>query len=108
MDKFSVNNYNSLTDKQKVVFNRTLSHNLSSFVNDIKDDDDLKSLQIDEFVSTSIENANSVAVELYSKITSGVQVGSGNQNFFLGILNAYVEAWSETSNNKYEDISYRC
>ena len=96
MDKFSLNNYNSLTEKQKVVYNRALSHNLSSFVNEIKTNDDLKSLLLEELDSSSIENANSVVTELYSIITSGVQVGSGNQNLFLGILNAFVEAWSET------------
>ena len=96
MDKFSLNNYNSLTENQKVVFNRALSQYLSSFVNEIKADDDLKSLVLEDLVSTSIEKANSVVTELYSKITSGVQVGSGNQTLFLGILNAFVEAWSNT------------
>ena len=96
MDKFSLNNYNSLTENQKVVFNRALSQNLSSFVNKIKADDDLKSLVLEDLVSTSIEKANSVVTELYSKITSGVQVGSGNQTLFLGILNAFVEVWSNT------------
>ena len=96
MDKFSLNNYNSLTENQKVLFNRALSQNLSSFVNEIKADDDLKSLLLDDLVSTSIENAYSVVTELYSKITSGVQAGSGNQNLFLGILNAFVESWGET------------
>ena len=95
MDKFSLNNYNSLTEKQKVVYNRALSHNLSSFVHEIKADDDLKSLLLEELDSSS-DDAKSVVAELYSKITSGIQVGSGNQNLFLGILNAFVEAWSET------------
>ena len=96
MDKFSLNNYNSLAEKQKVVFNRALSRNLSSFVNEIKADPDLKPLLLEELDSSSIEEANSVVAQLYSKITSGIQVGSGNQTLFLGILNAFVEAWSNT------------
>lgn len=96
MEKFSINNYINLPKNQKEAFNSTLSHSLSSFVNDIKSDDDLRPLQLEELISKPVDSATSIVSELYSKITSGIQVGSGNQNLFLGILNAFVEAWSET------------
>lgn len=96
MDKFSINIYNNLPEHQKAVFNGVLSHKLSSFVNEIKADEDLKPLLLEEFISKPGDNATSVFSELYSKIASGIQEGSGNQPLFLGILNAFVEAWSES------------
>ena len=96
MDKFSINIYNNLPENQKEIFNETLARKLSSLVNEIKADNDLKPLLLEGFISKPEDNATSVVSELYSKITSGIQVGSGNQKLFLGILNAFVEAWSET------------
>ena len=96
MDKFSINIYNNLPERQKAAFNIALSHKLSLFVNEIKVDDDLGPLLLEEFFSKPVDNATSVVSELYSKITTGIQVGSGNQNLFLGLLNAFVAAWSET------------
>lgn len=96
MNTFSASNYENLSDSLKADFNKALAKKLSSFLKEIKDDDVLDASAIEEFVSSSGESANAVAVvsDLYSSISGGIQVGSGNQLLFIGILNAITECWA--------------
>ena len=95
---FSLYNYQGLLEEQKTLFNKAFAQKLVPFENDIKCDEDLCDLPFEEFISsfgTSV-NTSTFVEDIYSKITSGVQVGSGNQKLFLGILDACVGAWAET------------
>ena len=98
MDKFSPYSYAQLSDMQKVDFNKALALGLASMSDVIKSDVDLNSFVIKDFIASSGQCANSASVveDLYSKISSGIQAGSGNQNLFLGILAKYAEAWKAT------------
>lgn len=95
MNTFSVFDYENLSDSLKTDFNKALAMKLSSFMKEIKDDDVLDTTAIEEFVASSGECANAVATvsNLYSSISGGIQVGSGNQLLFNGILNAITESW---------------
>lgn len=97
MDKFSVFNYANLSESQKVTFDKALAQRLSSFLSEIKNDDVLGALAIDEFVASNGSGNKSTTLvgEVYSRISGGIQVGSGNQNLFNGVLNAYAEAWGD-------------
>lgn len=86
MDQFSVFKYENLSEELKSTFNKELTLKLSSFQNELKKDDVLGSLAIEQI---------SVA-DLYSTVTGGIQAGSGNQRLFLSILNAFVEVWVKT------------
>lgn len=95
MEKFSLYNYTQLPDSLKVGYNLAFAKKLTSMLDEIKKDDDFDSSLIDKFIASSGQCSNSSAVveELYSKISSGIQVGSGNQNLFLGILSKYTACW---------------
>lgn len=97
MDIFSVFSYEKLSEEHKAAFNRVLAQRLSSFLSEIKSDDVLGALAIDEFVASNGSGNKSTTLvgEVYSRISGGIQVGSGNQNLFNGVLNAYAEAWDE-------------
>ena len=97
MENFSVYNFENLTDSQKNAFKKFLANKLSSFMSEIKKDDVLCSLAIEEFVALNGVNEKSdvLVAQIYSMISGGIQVGSGNQNLFQGVLNAFVEAWKE-------------
>lgn len=97
MSRFSIFEYNNLPAEQKDVFNKALALKISSFLSEIKNDDVLKNIAGEDFVLSlgESDNAFSLVSELYSKVSSGVQAGSGNQNLFLGILNTFVESWEE-------------
>lgn len=99
MNTFSVFNYENLSESKKIVFNKALAMKLSSFMNEIKQDDVLDASAIEVFVSSSGECANVVTTvsNLYSSVSGGIQVGSGNQLLFNGILSAITECWN--SNN---------
>ena len=96
MNTFSVSHYENLSDSLKADFNKALAKKLSSFLKEIKDDDVLNVSAIEEFVALSGESTNAVAVvsNLYSSISGGIQVGSGNQLLFNGILSAITECWA--------------
>ena len=99
MGKFSLYNYAQLSDANKVVFNRALARGLSSMLDEMKCDEELNSPLMKEFIATSghCSNSTSVVNDLYSKVSSGIQVGCGNQNLFLGILSEYTAAWEITN-----------
>ena len=86
MDQFSIFKYENLSEELKKTFNKELILRLSSFQSEMKKDDVLGSLSIEHISVT----------DLYSKITGGIQVGSGNQELFLSVLNVFVEAWDKT------------
>lgn len=95
MNTFSVLNYEKLSESQKADFNKALANRLLPFMKDIKVDDVLDDSAIVEFVVSSGESDNALAVvaNLYSSVSSGIQVGSGNQQLFHGILSAIKECW---------------
>ena len=99
MDNFSLFNYENLSEEQKTVYNKALAQRLSSFLSEIKSDDVLGALAIDMFVASDGcgDRANALVGEVYPRITSGIQAGSGNQALFQGVLYAFVEAWKELS-----------
>ena len=99
MDKFSLYNYAQLSDSLKVEFNKALALGLATMLDDIKSDGDLNAFMIDEFIASSgrCSYSASVVEDVYSQITSGIQVGSGNLNLFLGILAKYTECWEEVT-----------
>lgn len=96
---FSLYKYTQLPDTQKDVFKRILSQGLIPFRNEIKNDLNLNSSLIENFISSAGKSTNSESAveDLYSIISSGVQAGSGNQNLFLGILEIYAKSWKETN-----------
>ena len=95
MDNFLLYNYSQLSETQKAEFNKTLAQGLSSVLDEIKSDGELNTSDIEDFITSTGQCSNSsVVVEnLYSRISSGIQAGSGNQTLFLGILAKYSEAW---------------
>lgn len=99
MGKFSLYNYAQLSDANRAVFNRALAGGLSSMLDEMKCDVELNSPLMEEFIATSgyCSNSTSVVNDLYSKVSSGIQVGCGNQNLFLGILSEYTAAWEITN-----------
>lgn len=98
MNTFSVFDYEKLPDSSKAVFNKALAQKLTSLINEIKNDDVLGTATTEEFIKSSgeINNSATLVADLYSKISSGIQVGSGNQNLFNAILAAYTNCWAET------------
>lgn len=97
MDNFSVFNYENLSEELKAGFNEALAQKLSSLVDEIKRDDVLGSLNVEGFVASSGKNtsATSIVTELYSSVSGGIQVGSGNQDLFHIVLCAITECWNE-------------
>ena len=100
MDKFSVFNYENLSEDQKAMFNKALAQRLLSLVHELKNDDVIKSSEVEEFVASSGSSDNSAFVVsyLYTNITGGIQSGSGNQNLFHSVLYAISESWNEVNN----------
>ncbi len=98
MNTFSVFDYEKLSESSKTVFNKVLALKLASLFNEIKNDDVIGTATTEEFIKSSgeINNAATLVADLYSKISSGIQVGSGNQNLFNTILVAYTTCWAET------------
>ncbi len=98
MNTFSVFDYEKLSDSRKASFNKALAKRLSSLFSEIKNDDVVGTSMIEEFIESSGEiNTPAISVmDLYSKVSSGIQVGSGNQNLFNDILAAYTTCWDET------------
>lgn len=99
MDKFSLYNYAQLPDMVRTDFNKVLAQGLASILDDIKSDNDLKSSLIDDFIASTGQYSDSATVveDLYSKLSSGIQAGNGNQTLFLGILARYTDAWKATN-----------
>lgn len=97
MDKFSVFNYENLSEELKAGFNKALAQKLSFLVDEIKHDDVLDSLNVEEFVASSgiSTGAASMVAELYSRIAGSIQVGSGNQKLFQIVLRAITECWND-------------
>ncbi len=97
MDKFSLFNYTQVSGSLKVDFNRALAQGLAPMLDEIKSNDDLDYSLIEEFVVSlgQCSNSASVVEYLYSKLSSGIQSGSGNQTLFLGILAKYTESWDK-------------
>lgn len=95
MNTFSVFDYENLSDSQKTDFNKALAMKLSSFMKEIKQDDVLDTSALEEFVASSGEcdNAAATVSNLYSSISGGIQVGSGNQLLFNSILSVITESW---------------
>lgn len=101
MDKFSLYNYAQLSDTFKADFNKTLAQGFATISDEMKSDDDLNYSLLEEFIVSlgQCSNSSKVVEDLYSKISTGIQVGSGNQSLFLGVLAKYTAAW-ETTNSK--------
>ena len=99
MDKFFLYNYAQLSETLKANFNKALALGLASMLDDMKCDGELKTSLIDEFIASTGQCSCSATIveDLYSKISSGIQAGSGNQNLFHGILAKYTEAWEITN-----------
>lgn len=97
MNTFLIYNYENLPDRLKMDFKKSLARRLSLLLNEIKEDNDLDNLSIDEFVKSSgaCLDASLVVSDLYSRISACIQAGSGNQKLSLDILNAYIECWGE-------------
>lgn len=95
MNQFSVFNYENLSEAHKAKFNKALAQKLTSFLNELKNDDVLGALPIEEFVASSGAKAAAVVSEIYPKATAGIQAGSGNQNLFQSVLSAFAECWEE-------------
>lgn len=97
MNTFTIFDYNNLTDSLKAEFNTVLSQHLSSLLKEIKKDDVLGSIGVEEFVESEGSGTNSLTLvtDLYSKLTAGIQVGSGNQNLFHDVLSAFTESWKQ-------------
>lgn len=97
MNTFSLFNYENLSDSQKASFNKDLAMRLSSILNDIKGDGDLEFLDIDGFIASASATPGCIKLvsDLYSKLSAGIQVGSGNQNLFQAVLSAFTESWKQ-------------
>lgn len=97
MKQFSVFEYTCLSKDQKSAFNKALAQKLKTYLIDIQNDDVLNSSTINSFVTSSGGNndASSIVTDLFSSISSGIQVGSGNLGLYLNILNAFTETWSK-------------
>lgn len=97
MNQFSNYNYENISDSLKSTFNKILSQKLSSLVIDSESDDMLRRFDIKEFVESSGSNANNTSFveDVYSSISGSIQAGSGNQNLYHSVLNAFVESWNE-------------
>lgn len=97
MNNFSVFNYENLSDSLKADFNRFLAQRLSSCLKEIKGDVVLGSLDVDGFIAAETVNPiyTTLVSELYSKVSAGIQVGSGNQNLYHAVLAAFAESWKQ-------------
>ena len=97
MDTFSVINYEKLSDSLKADFNKALAKKLSSLLKEISKDDVLGSIGVEEFVASEGTGNSllSLVTDLYSKVSAGIQVGSGNQNLFHAVLVAFTESWNQ-------------
>lgn len=97
MDTFSIFDYNNLSDSQKEDFNKSLAQRLSSLVKEINKDDVIGSLELENIIASPNESQTTInwVSDLYSKVSAGIQVGSGNQNLFHAVLNAFTESWKQ-------------
>ena len=96
MKTFSVFNYENLSDEQKGAFNRALAQRLIPYLQELKKDDVIGSLDVEGVVTSNCEITKSslMVMELYHKISSGIQVGSGNQILFNRVLADYAKCWA--------------
>lgn len=96
MSHFSIYEYQNLSLEQQRIYNKAFAQNISSFLKEIKNDEVLKNIAIETFLTSSGECTSAAALvsEVYSRISSGIQVGSGNQNFFHSVLGAFTECWN--------------
>lgn len=90
MNQFSVYNYTHLPQQQKADFNKLLSNKLSNHIDEINNDDVLRFVGIN---ATNSDLEDAIVTELYSRVASGIQAGSGNQNLFVLVLSLYTESW---------------
>lgn len=99
MNQFSIYKYENLSDALKSKYNRKLSQKLEILMNDINKDDVFDFSSVDEFVTSKgeVSNATSIVVDIFSKISAGIQAGSGNQILFNDILLAFTDSWEETN-----------
>ena len=99
MSKFSVFNYENLSDSMKADFNKALATELSSMRMEIKADEVLGTIGVEEFVVSEGKGQKSATLvaDLYSKISAGIQAGSGNQNLFQAVLCAFTDSWNQIS-----------
>lgn len=97
MKQFSVLEYENLSNGVKSDFKKLLAQELSTFVSEISNDDVLGTPSVVEFVNSDGEcdNASLIVTDIYSRVSSGIQAGSGNQLLFQCVLNAFVETWKE-------------
>ena len=97
MNTFSVFNYENLSDSLKADFNKALAKKLSSMLMNIKADELLGSIGVVRFVESEGKEHNTptLVADLYSKVSAGIQVGSGNQNLFQAVLAAFIESWNQ-------------
>lgn len=97
MDTFSVINYEKLSDSLKADFNKALAKKLSSMLTNIKADELLGSIGVVGFVESEGKenNTTTLVADLYSKVSAGIQAGSGNQNLFIAVLAAFTESWNQ-------------
>lgn len=90
MNQFSVYNYTYLPQQQKADFNKLLSNKLLNHIDEINNDDVLRFVGIN---ATNSDLEDAIVTELYSRVASGIQAGSGNQNLFVLVLSLYTESW---------------
>lgn len=97
MNTFSVFNYENISDSLKTDFNKALAKKLSSILTDIKTDDVLGTIGVEGFVASEGKEQRSATLvaDLYSKVSAGIQVGSGDQNLFHSILGSFTESWNQ-------------
>jgi hypothetical protein len=97
MDQFSIIKYSNLPADLKAKFNKSLAREMLVLKDEIIKDDILGSFAINEFVASLGEcaSASFLVSDLYSKISAGIQVGSGDQRLFHNILFAITKSWSE-------------
>lgn len=99
---FSIYNYKQLSDPMRVDFDKALAKRLSAMLMDIKADEVLGAIGVEEFVASEgdVKNSVSLITDLYSKISAGIQVGSGNQNLFHAVLSSFTESWKHINKKK--------
>ena len=97
MCSFSVQKYMDLEPCQKSVFNKALSVSLSTLMPEIENDDLLNKNDIKDFIANngSIENSDEFVSTLYSNISAGIQVGSGNVDLYNKISYLIVQIWNK-------------
>lgn len=92
---FSINNLQHLDDALISSFHQELSKSLSALADKISNDEVLNKYV--QYVKNPKEVANPMQLleGLYTDISGGIQVGSGNTDLYLQITTVIVEVWKQ-------------